>query len=146
MVINELTAAECTELLSRVSLGRLGCSLDNQPYVVPIFVAYDGGYLHALSTVGQKVKWMRKNPKVCVQVDEIRSESQWTSVVVNGQYQELVEPRYTSELAHARKLLEKRLHWWENAMAERQLKAADNLIAPLFFRIHVESMTGLRAQ
>lgn len=111
MTINELTAAECSEFLSRVSLGRLACSLDDQPYVVPIFLAHDAGYLHALSTVGQKIKWMRKNPKVCVQVDEIQSQSQWTSVVVNGQYQELVEPRYSSELAHARKLLEKHLRW-----------------------------------
>jgi len=30
-------------------------------------------------------------------------------------------------------------------MAERQLKMPDSLIAPLFFRVHVESMTGLRA-
>jgi len=131
-------------MLSRVALGRLGCALDDQPYVVPVFFAYDGKDLYVLSTLGQKIEWMRANPKVCMQADEILGEAQWASVVVNGHYQELPEPQFTDERAHARKLLEKRHGWWQAAMAERQLKSGDSLIAPLFFRIRVESMTGLR--
>jgi hypothetical protein len=77
------------------SLGRLGSSYENQPYVVPIRFAYDSGYLYVFSTVGQKVKWMRANPNVCVQTDEIENQGEWTSVIVNGQYKELTEPQYT---------------------------------------------------
>jgi hypothetical protein len=48
---------------------------------------------------------MRTNPKVCIQIDEIANQSEWLSVIINGSYQELPEPQYTDERAHARKLL-----------------------------------------
>ena len=71
MVINKLTPEECKSILLQATVARLACALDNQPYVVPIYFAYDDGNLYALSTLGQKIEWMRANPKVCVQVDEI---------------------------------------------------------------------------
>ena len=145
MEINEMTAEGCSSLLARASLGRLGCSFDNQPYVVPINFAYDSGYLYVFSTFGQKVKWMRANPKVCVQTDELQSETEWASVVVNGEYEELPEPQYTAERKHATALLGKRYHWWLNALGQRQMKVGDSSIEPLLFRIRVDSMSGLRA-
>ena len=93
MDINEMTAGECRGYLQRASLGRLGCSYENQPYVVPIHFASEDGYLYVFSTFGQKVKWMRANPKVCVQTDEIRNQSEWISVIVYGEYEELPEPQ-----------------------------------------------------
>jgi nitroimidazol reductase NimA-like FMN-containing flavoprotein (pyridoxamine 5'-phosphate oxidase superfamily) len=145
MVINEMTEKECGEFLAGASLGRLGCSLDNQPYVVPIYFAYEPGYVYVLSTFGRKTEWMRANPKVCVEVEEITNDSQWTSVIANGRYQELPEPQYTGEREHARKLFGKRHQWGQNALGERQLRLGDDLIPPLYFRICVDSMTGLRA-
>jgi uncharacterized protein len=145
MVINEMTEKECRDLLASKSIGRLGCSQDNQPYVVPIYFAYEPDYVYVLSTAGQKIEWMRANPKVCIEIDEIANESDWVSVIINGQYQELPEPQYADERTHARKLLEERHLWWQNALPERQLKLGDALIAPMFFRIHIDSMTGLRA-
>ncbi|HUJ95789.1 MAG TPA: pyridoxamine 5'-phosphate oxidase family protein [Terriglobales bacterium] len=145
MITSEMSRKECAEILSRVALGRLGCALDDQPYVVPVFFAYEGDDIYVLSTLGQKIEWMRANPKVCIQVDEILGEAQWASVIVNGNYQELPEPQFKDERAHARKLLEKRHRWWQAAMAERQLRSGDSLITPLFFRIRIEAMTGLRA-
>jgi nitroimidazol reductase NimA-like FMN-containing flavoprotein (pyridoxamine 5'-phosphate oxidase superfamily) len=145
MVINEMTEKECGAFLANASLGRLGCSLDNQPYVVPIYFAFEPGYIYVLSIFGRKIEWMRANPKVCVEVDEISNESQWVSVIASGRYQELPEPQYTNERKHAEKLLEKRYLWWQNALGERQLRVGDDLITPLFFRICVDSATGLRA-
>ena len=145
MVIHELSEKECRAVLTRGSVGRIGCSLDNQPYVVPIHFAYETDYVYVLSTLGQKVKWMRTNPKVCLQVDEITTPSQWLSVIANGTYQELVEPQFSDERAHARTLLQKQYQWWLNALAERQTKSSDELIKPLFFRIRTDSMSGLRA-
>lgn len=45
--------------------------------------------------------------------------------------------------AHARDLLGKRYQWWLNALAERRMELRDNMIAPLFFRLRIDSMTGL---
>ena len=145
MEINQMTAEECTAFLERAPVGRLGCSFENQPYVVPIYLAYDDAYLYVFSTFGQKVKWMRMNPKVCVQADEIQSHSEWTSVIINGEYEELPEPQYTAERKHASSLLAKRYHWWLNALGERRMRVDDSSIAPIFFRIRVKSMSGLRA-
>jgi len=144
MQIDELGEAECREILSRASVGRLGCSLNDQPYVVPVGIAYEENDIYVFSTLGQKIKWMRTNPKVCVQVDEIRSHSDWASVIANGEYQELPEPQFQDERDHARKLLQERRHWWLNAMAERRIRLRDEDIKPLFFRIRIRSVTGLR--
>jgi nitroimidazol reductase NimA-like FMN-containing flavoprotein (pyridoxamine 5'-phosphate oxidase superfamily) len=144
MVVHEMTEKECRALLARAAMGRLGCSLDNQPYVVPVYLAYEPDYIYVFSTFGQKVEWMRANPKVCIEIDEITNESQWASVVANGRFQELNEPRYAAERAHARELLEKRYQWWLNALAERRMKSTDDLlIATLFFCVRIDSMTGL---
>jgi uncharacterized protein len=146
MRIDELNATECREILSRTSSARLGCSLNDQPYVVPVGIAYEEDYIYVFSTMGQKIKWMRSNPKVCVQIDEIKSQSDWISVIANGEYQELPEPQFEHERAHAHILLQKRHHWWLNAMAERRIRLRDEEIKPLFFRIRVSSVTGLRGR
>jgi uncharacterized protein len=145
MLINEISEQQCREILSRASIGRLGCALDNQPYVIPVYLTYDSNYVYVFSTFGKKIEWMRANPKVCVEVDEITNQTQWVSVIANGRYQELPEPQYAAERAHARALLEQRHRWWLNALAERRLKLRDDFIEPLFFRIHVDSVSGLGA-
>jgi uncharacterized protein len=118
--------------LSEPPLGRLGCTYGNQPYVVPIHFAYEDPYLYAFSTVGQKVKWMRANPKVCMQTDQIESQTEWISVIVYGEYEELPEPQFTAERKHAGSLLAKRYHWWLNALGQRQMREAEGAIEPLF--------------
>jgi uncharacterized protein len=144
LMINEIPEQECREVLARAPVARLGCALDNQPYVVPINFAYDGQYMYVFSTVGKKIEWMRANPKVCIQTD-IQIESEWVSVIVNGRYEELAEPQYTAERKHASRLLAKRYQWWLNALAQRRMTLGDSSIEPLFFRIYIDSMTGLRA-
>lgn len=88
---------------------------------------------------------MRANPKVCVQTDQVENQGEWISVIVNGQYEELPDPQYTEERKHASSLLAKRSQWWLNALGERQMRVGDQSIEPLFFRIRIQSMSGLRA-
>ncbi len=145
MEVNEIAIEECKVVLEHASLGRRGCSHDNEPYVVPIHFADEDTYLYGFSTFGQKVKWMRANPKVCVQTDSIENQGEWVSVIVYGEYEELLEPQYSAERKHASSLLAKRHHWWLNALGERQMRVGENSIEPLFFRIRIQSMSGLRA-
>jgi len=146
MRIGEMAAKECREILMRTSIGRLGCSHDDQPYVVPIYFAYEPDHLYGFATDGQKIDWMRTNPKVCVESDEITNHFQWTSVVLYGRYRELPDlPLYAEEREHARKLLETRSLWWQTAFASRRLKSSGDLIPPLFYCIEIDSMTGYRA-
>ena len=144
MLINEIQESECREILTRASVGRLGCSLNDQPYIVPVGIAAEENYIYVFSTLGQKIEWMRTNPKVCVQVDEANGQSDWVSVIANGEYEELPDPQRADERDHARRLMEKRNHWWLNALAERRIQLRDQDIKPVFFRIHVTSVSGLR--
>ena len=144
MRIIAMSQQECKELLKRVSIGRLGCSLDDQPYVVPVGFSYEPDYIYFFSTLGKKIKWMRKNPKVCLQADEIGNRSNWLSVIVTGTYLELGEPQYTAQLEHALEQLEQYSEWWRNPLAQRREQTSDLSIETVFFRIDIGSMSGLR--
>src|SRR4051812_44247769 len=73
MVIREMSRERCLQVLAAATLARLACAHENQPYVVPVYIAYDKASecLYGFTTPGQKVEWMRTNPRVCVEVDEI---------------------------------------------------------------------------
>lgn len=66
-----MTPREAEELLRRASVGRLGLSLDDNPYVVPVNYVYHEGniYFHS-AREGQKVDYLTKNSKACFEVDE----------------------------------------------------------------------------
>jgi nitroimidazol reductase NimA-like FMN-containing flavoprotein (pyridoxamine 5'-phosphate oxidase superfamily) len=144
MRIIAMSQQECRELLKRVSIGRLGCSLDDQPYVVPVGFSYEPDYIYMFSTLGKKIKWMRQNPKVCLQADEIGNRSNWLSVIVTGTYLELREPQYTAQLEHALEQLEQYSEWWRNPLAQRREQTRDLSIETVFFRIDIGAMSGLR--
>jgi uncharacterized protein len=142
MIITEMAENDCRAILARAPVARLGCSQDGQPYVVPVFIALEDRYVYVFSTVGKKINWMRANPKVCVQADDIRSQSHWSSVIAYGRYQELPEKQYPEEHEHARKLLEVRHQWWLNALAVGRLGLKE-WVTPVFFRIEIDALTGV---
>ena len=91
MEISDLEQEECWAFLGGRRLGRLACSCEGKPYVVPISFAVQRPYLYAFTTVGQKTAYLRANDAVCVQFGEIVSPQSWGSVVVNGKFQELTD-------------------------------------------------------
>ena len=85
------------ELLGSQVLGRIGCHADDLTYIVPISYAYDGTYIYAHSDEGMKTSIMRKNPKVCFQVDRMNDMANWRSVVSWGVFEELTDPEQRNE-------------------------------------------------
>lgn len=145
MQVIPISHQECSELLKRVSLGRLACSMDNQPYVVPVAFTYEPNSIYIFSTFGKKIEWMRQNPKVCLQADEIGNRSNWFSVIVTRTYCELSKSQNPSQREHALELLAHNSQWWKNPLAERREQISDLSIEPVFFRIAIKTMSGLRA-
>lgn len=146
MLIQELTRQASLELLTRIRLGRLACARSTQPYIVPVYFAYDNYYLYSFSTVGQKIEWMRVNPLVCVEVDEVVSPQQWTSVIVFGRYEELPDtPQWRTEREFAYNVLQQNAMWWEPGYASRIVHGAERPMAPVFYRIQIVQITGHRA-
>jgi len=144
MRVVPISKEECVRLLNRISIGRLACALDNQPYVVPVSFAYEAECLYVFSTLGQKIEWMRQNPKVCLQADEYGNRRNWTSVVVIGKYLELSEPQYSGEKERAKERLRQNSQWWALPMAERREQIVDLAVEPVFSRIDIETMSGLQ--
>jgi uncharacterized protein len=119
VLIQDLTSQESLELLARTRLGRLGCTHEAQPYVVPVYFTYDDNALYSFAMVGQKIEWMRANPLVCVEVDEVVGQQEWVSVIVFGRYEELTDtPEWQGTRAVAHKLLQQAAMWWEPAYVE----------------------------
>ena len=112
----ELTPEQSLEILRGMSFGRLACARGGQPYVVPIHFAVDNQYLYlyGFSMMGKKIEWMRANPLVCVEADQVASSHEWVSIVVSGKYEELPDtPEWQSVRTSALKLLPIKNKWWE---------------------------------
>jgi uncharacterized protein len=145
MLIHELTRAQCLEVLMRVNVGRLGCARHNQPYIVPVSFYFDGtdACLYSFSTVGQKIRWMRENPRVCVEVDEISDHKHWTTVIVTGRYEEIRSAKSASAAqSRALELFQQRSDWWLPAVGK--VVARDEHDTRVVYRIHVDQVSGRR--
>jgi nitroimidazol reductase NimA-like FMN-containing flavoprotein (pyridoxamine 5'-phosphate oxidase superfamily) len=145
MLIHELTRAQCLEVLIRVNVGRLACARYNQPYIVPVSFYFDGtdACLYSFSTVGQKIRWMRENPRVCVEVDEIGDHMHWTTVIVTGRYEEIRATMSASAAqSRALELFQQRSDWWLPAVGK--VAARDEHDTRVIYRIHVNHVSGRR--
>jgi nitroimidazol reductase NimA-like FMN-containing flavoprotein (pyridoxamine 5'-phosphate oxidase superfamily) len=97
-MMGKLSAAEIEKLLNGEVIGRIGCYGDDDVYVVPVSYAYDGKYIYVRSFEGKKTEIMRKNPKICFQVDNMKNMANWQSVIAFGEFEELVD-QYERNLA-----------------------------------------------
>jgi nitroimidazol reductase NimA-like FMN-containing flavoprotein (pyridoxamine 5'-phosphate oxidase superfamily) len=146
MLIQTMKEDECHSMLTRSRLGRLACAHENQPYIVPIYFAFEHPYLYAFTTPGQKVEWMRDNPLVCLEVDEVEDSENWTSVVVFGRYEELREvPERREPSLHALDLLNKSAGWWQPGCASSVHRDPPRPVVPVFYRICIDRISGRRA-
>jgi nitroimidazol reductase NimA-like FMN-containing flavoprotein (pyridoxamine 5'-phosphate oxidase superfamily) len=169
MLIHEISQSECVRVLSKASFAKLACVHENQPYLVPVYLAYHQSAtgqacLYGFTTFGQKVAWMRANPLVCVEVDEVTAYDQWVSIIAIGRYEELPESAM-DDAAQGRKpeqsetcnrecgneawqALKVRPNWQEpgsTAWAARAHCDGFNRLIPIYYKILIESVTGHEA-
>src|SRR5215213_7240634 len=55
------------------------------PYVVPIHYAYSDPYIYIYTTECKKTEIIKDNPEICLQVEEVRDNKDWRSVIVTGE-------------------------------------------------------------
>jgi uncharacterized protein len=151
MIIEELSRADCAALLARNPIAHLACASGDQPYIVPIYVAYDASEdcLYGFSTLGRKIDFLRTNPRSCVEVDEVgAANDRWTSVVVTGRFEELTDnSEHAAARTRAYDLLKRHASWWVPAYLRTRSGNDDtHTLEPIYFRITIEEMSGRRAQ
>ncbi len=142
MIIHELTQDECRTVLSGTNLARLACAHANQPYIVPILCYYDreGDCLYSVAAEGQKVDWMRANPKVCVEFSEVSDQFHWRTILAFGRYEELTDAPSDGHLRRrAHELVEQRPEWWFPAM---QKPGPGVPARTVVYRIRIDELTG----
>ena len=144
MSVHELSRKECVELLQRNHLGHLACSSDDQPYIVPMYFACDDA-LYGVSTIGRKIDWLRQNPRVCVEVDDVGGPERWASVVVIGRFEELSDADGRASRSHAYDLLKRQVAWWVPAFSRTEPNHETRPLEPIYFRISLDSISGRSA-
>ena len=100
-MLGELTQNEIVELLSRQYIGRLGYQLDGEIYIIPINYVYRKNALYAYSAGGRKIEAMRNNHTVCFQVDEIVDTFHWKSVLLWGDFEEIINSQERQQAIQA---------------------------------------------
>ena len=96
----DLTQEESAALLSTARYGRLGLSLKDLPYVIPMSYVYSNSkiYLHSRGG-GKKIDFVSGNSRVCFQIDRL-DKDRWSSVVAYG------KARLSSDIEAKRKMFE----------------------------------------
>ena len=147
-MLGKLNNDEIDQVLENNVTGRIGCTDGKKVYIVPISYAFNSTYITAHAQEGMKIEMMRKHPHICFQVDEIVNLTNWRSVIVWGDYEEVTDPK---EKYYAMKFLISRLsqlHVSETAgvaQMHQEMEAQDilvNIIRPVIYRIRIHEKTG----
>ncbi len=139
-MIKKLSEESSREFLREHSTARLGCILDSgEPYVVPVVYLYrdDSIYIHSLE--GLKISAMRKNPKICLQTDEVQEDGfEWKSVIVFGEFKEITEQSKKTEV-----LFDFYKKFPKFTPVEAKFDDEVSMKSVIIFRIEIERITGV---
>ncbi|MCC8426412.1 pyridoxamine 5'-phosphate oxidase family protein [Mucilaginibacter sp. UR6-11] len=145
-MLGELNDEQIEALLKRQVIGRVACTEHDLPYIVPVNYVYNGREIICHSTPGKKIDMMRKNPRVCFQVDEIHSIFKWQSVVAWGRFEEITdiggkERAMTTIIHRLMPFAEKPVDHPSHALAEHEADIGTRLDL-IVYRIVLVTRTG----
>jgi nitroimidazol reductase NimA-like FMN-containing flavoprotein (pyridoxamine 5'-phosphate oxidase superfamily) len=143
MNVQMMSYDECTALIKKRWLARLGCADRNVPYVIPVQYCCSGDRLYVFTLPGKKLDIMRRNPHVCVQIDQLKSRHSWKSVVADTRFIDLSTEECREEKDQAWSLLAKHIDWWEPGALKPAGKVADTpLHKHIFFALEILDLSG----
>ena len=138
-MILEMSRHEIDEFVLSQKVGRVGCHVDGETYVVPVIYGWDTECIYVYTTEGKKVDMMRENPRVCFEIDEYRSDGGWRSVIAHGVFEELVE----EDAAQALRVISERVT--SNRERTDSSERGDGRV-PVAFRIRTTDVSGRKVE
>ncbi|MGA7614696.1 MAG: pyridoxamine 5'-phosphate oxidase family protein [Thermoanaerobaculia bacterium] len=84
-----MTAEQVENRIGLEMFARLGCYAEGKVYVVPITYAYENGVIYSIGGEGMKMRMMRKNPEVCLEIEHLEGPEDWETVIAWGRFEEL---------------------------------------------------------
>jgi nitroimidazol reductase NimA-like FMN-containing flavoprotein (pyridoxamine 5'-phosphate oxidase superfamily) len=85
-IVRALRGDEAEALLERSHLGRLAFSLHDRVDVEPIHYVYDAPWIFGRTSPGTKLLTLAHHQWCAFEVDEVRGQFDWDSVVVKGPF------------------------------------------------------------
>ena len=137
-MLGELDAAQCEDVLRTEVIARIGCMSDGRVYVVPVTYVYDGTHVYGHAMDGAKLRAMRANPQVCVEVEQVDNLSNWRSVIAWGTFEECDGADWDAGFA----MLAKRIMPLLTLPKDQPPPDLSVLRSGSVYRIRVERMTG----
>jgi uncharacterized protein len=134
-MIGELSEAEIDSLLRRQRIGRIGSTAVGHVQITPIIYGYDGESIFGHSRYGRKIQYMRGNPEVCFEVEEIVDPTSWRVVEITGRYEEL---KGAQDRDRAMRLILAQAGGGPESSAVQVERGEDLVI----YRIHIDKRTG----
>lgn len=139
--IEEMETDEIHDLIASSNYAHLGCSRDDEPYVVPINYAFVDPHIYIYTTEGKKADILKANPRVCLQIEAVKDRTDWRSAIVHATANEV---RDSDERERAVRAILKinptltpaiSVHWMDDWVREN---------IEILFRLDVTSKTGRR--
>jgi len=146
MWIRTLADADCRTILAAQRRAVLACAKDNFPYVVPVHYAYSESHIYVFSLPGRKIEFMRANPRACLLVAVNDPGRDWSSVIVEGRFEELPDRvGHKRERDRAWSLLSRHANWWEPGGLKPANASGGERLPQIFFRISIDRLSGRHA-
>ena len=147
-MVGKLNVDQLDHVLANNVTGRIGCTDGQKVYIVPVSYAFNNAYLVIHSKEGMKIDMMRQHPHVCFQIDEITNLTNWRSVILWGDYEEITDPKerfyamkfLVSRLAHLQVSETAGVSQMHDEIAGEQKPG--NIIRPIVYRIRISEKTG----
>jgi nitroimidazol reductase NimA-like FMN-containing flavoprotein (pyridoxamine 5'-phosphate oxidase superfamily) len=133
-----LTEEEARKLFQSARVVRLGCVVNNQPYVVPISGLLQDEFIYSHSLPGLKIAAMRANPNACVQADDIENDLSWRSAIAFGKFEEVKNEDVRGDILG--KLLR---HYPMLTPVESAIAIDGTSPEIIVYRIRIERLTGV---
>lgn len=97
-MLGDLNKKEIQDVLEHGIIGRIGCRDADKIYVVPVSYMAGEGCVYCHSMEGMKINMMRRSPKVCFEVEEMKNYTNWRTVIAWGNYEEIKDAKEITEL------------------------------------------------
>jgi nitroimidazol reductase NimA-like FMN-containing flavoprotein (pyridoxamine 5'-phosphate oxidase superfamily) len=136
-MIRPLSYEDAYAVLAEHQVGRLGCVDEMGPYVVPISYVIHNDSLYSHSLLGRKIEALRKDPRVCLQVDRISDDSHWKSAIAFEKYEEVTDPEIRAWI------IQKFFKRFPHLTPVESVPVHDGQSSVIIYRIRIEQVTGV---
>ena len=141
--IEEMESDEINDLIAKENFAHLACSHKDVPYVVPINYALIDPYIYIYTTEGKKSEWITSNGYVCLQIEQVKSRTDWRSVIIDALAKRVFDVDEREKAVDAILKINPTLtpaisiHWMDDWVREN---------IEIIFRLEVTSKTGRKTK